>query len=292
MTHLFTGDIHKQRIANWPDKYPWLPPEAFSYFTRRTQTLPAEVDSTLKLLASYYCATPERLEHAVSILKFKQDVLWSMMDALWHYFYAPECRVPLHPPSHPPSQSIVRILGSAAGGGFPQWNRNDAMNDASRHGCLAQRTQCSVALTSDGESWLLVHCSPDFRQQWNELLKTYPKAQLTDIILTDAQIDHIGGLLSLREASKIRIHCTKHVYDTLTQDTSYLDILSKYTKVNVVVLEHFTYHSITLTPHVLERRRPKYATDESEVWLSVSTTRCSTHHAYLSMRCLPSWPSC
>ena len=116
MTHLFAGNIHQMRIANWPSRYPWLPADAFAYFTKRSQTLPSEIDATLTLLSKHYCSDAKQLEHAVNILKFKQDVLWSMMDALWHYFYASECRIPTQP-STTKGSAIVRVLGSGAGGG-------------------------------------------------------------------------------------------------------------------------------------------------------------------------------
>ena len=275
MTHLFAGDIHRMRIANWPQRYPWLPAEAFTYFTNRTQTLPGEIESTLRLLAGYYTESQERMQRAVAVLKFKQDVLWCMMDALWHHFFAVECRIPSSPSpssSSPPLLPLVRVLGSGAGGGLPQWNRKDALNDAARHGCVPPRSQSSVAVRVKGDEWLLVNCSPDVRYQWNDLLRAHPRATLTDILLTDAQLDHVGGLLSLREADGLRIHATKCVLSTLREDTSFLSILERYTRVECREVEveggeegRLEVGEVRIDLHVVERRRPKYATRDSSV---------------------------
>lgn len=226
MTHLFAGNIHQLRIANWPDRYPWLPPDAFIYFTKRTQTLPSEIDDTLNLLSEYFSKTPERLDHAVRILKFKQDVLWSMLDGLWHYFFAKECRIPIDFPRNS-ANSCLRVLGSAAGGGVPQWNRYDLWNDAHRHGCgCLKRMQSSFPVSVDRENWVLINCSPDFGHQWNDLVKEYPNAKLTGIVLTDIQLDH-RELLSLRESDGIEIYCTHDMESVLRKDTKFIDILSR-----------------------------------------------------------------
>src|ERR1051325_4184253 len=95
---------------------------------------------------------------------------------------------------------VVKVLGSAAGGGSPQWNCHCARCSAAREGSRAQpRTQSSIAVRADGGPWYLVNASPDLRQQLGALphdangdLRSTPVA---GIVLTDAEIDHTAGPL-------------------------------------------------------------------------------------------------
>jgi pyrroloquinoline quinone biosynthesis protein B len=99
----------------------------------------------------------------------------------------------------------VRVLGSAAGGGFPQWNCHCETCEAARAGVRARpRTQSSLAIRGDDGPWFLVNASPDARQQLETL--TSPPADgvrappIAGVLLTDAEIDHTAGLLLLRES--------------------------------------------------------------------------------------------
>ncbi|HEC0481486.1 TPA: pyrroloquinoline quinone biosynthesis protein B, partial [Pseudomonas aeruginosa] len=100
----------------------------------------------------------------------------------------------------------IRILGSAAGGGFPQWNCNCRNCRGVRDGSVAAqpRTQSSIALSDDGERWILCNASPDIRAQIAAFPALQPARRPRDtaigaIVLLDSQIDHTTGLLSLRE---------------------------------------------------------------------------------------------
>src|SRR5258708_20215367 len=98
----------------------------------------------------------------------------------------------------------VIILGSAAGGGVPQWNCACAnCVDARSRG--TNRTQSSVALSADGERWILLNASPDLRAQLAAHRELWPCGQrrspVAALILTDAEIDHTLGLLLLRESA-------------------------------------------------------------------------------------------
>src|SRR5690554_3240292 len=102
----------------------------------------------------------------------------------------------------------IKILGSAAGGGFPQWNCNcPNCNGLRNHEIKAQaRTQSSLAISANGDDWLLVNASPDILAQIGANPELQPSRALRDsgiaaILLTDAQIDHVAGLLMLREHS-------------------------------------------------------------------------------------------
>jgi len=118
---------------------------------------------------------------------------------------------------------FVQILGSAAGGGFPQWNCNCANCAGFRDGSLRAkaRTQSSIAISDDGVNWVLCNASPDIRAQLQSFAPMQPGRALRDtgisaIILMDSQIDHTTGLLSLREGCPHQVWCTDMVHEDLT----------------------------------------------------------------------------
>ena len=202
MTHVFAKDIHAVRTAKWPSAYPWLSKDAYAYFEARKQTLPEEIDFSLNFCVKHFTSEAEKTR-ALDVVRFKQDILWAILDALYQNHTQVQCRMPLAAPVQALGEDgagiTVRILGSAAGGGMPQWNREDTSNARARVGALPRRTQCSIAISTDRRRWWLINCSPDFGTQWNDLLREHPHAQLQGVVLTDAQLDHIGGLFSLRE---------------------------------------------------------------------------------------------
>jgi pyrroloquinoline quinone biosynthesis protein B len=130
---------------------------------------------------------------------------------------------------------VVRVLGSAAGGGFPQWNCNCRVCAAARNGNghAKPRTQSSIALRANDGPWYLVNASPDLRQQLAELphdrtsnLRVTP---LAGIVLTDAEIDHTAGLLLLRESSEpLRVYSSEAVRTALTEHYPVLAMLEHY----------------------------------------------------------------
>src|SRR5690606_10382123 len=102
---------------------------------------------------------------------------------------------------------IVKVLGSAAGGGFPQWNCNCRNCADVRRGArgLEPRTQSSVAVSIEGQRWALLSASPDLRQQIAATPELNPSAgnplrssPIDSVVLTNADVDHIAGLLNLR----------------------------------------------------------------------------------------------
>lgn len=117
----------------------------------------------------------------------------------------------------------IHVLGSAAGGGFPQWNCNCANCDAMRRGAInaRPRTQSSIAISEDGENWILCNASPDIRAQLASFDPMQPGRQIrdtgiSDIILMDSQVDHTTGLLSLREGCPLDVWCTAQVHEDLS----------------------------------------------------------------------------
>lgn len=131
----------------------------------------------------------------------------------------------------------VRVLGAAAGGGFPQWNCNcpqcRAVRDGSRP--CRSRTQSSVAVSADYRRWFLLNASPDIRVQIESFPALHPRgirdSPLQAVLLTDAELDHTLGLLPLREAGHLEIHATAAVHGTLNNGTSLLKTLSAYAEI-------------------------------------------------------------
>jgi pyrroloquinoline quinone biosynthesis protein B len=136
----------------------------------------------------------------------------------------------------------ARILGSAAGGGFPQWNCRCPTCEAARTGDAVPRTQSSIAIRGETGPWWLANASPDLRQQLETLapedtdgVRTAPVA---GVLLTDAEIDHTTGLLLLRESSTpMRVYGSEAVRHALTDGFPLLRILGDYCGVDWRTLE-------------------------------------------------------
>ncbi len=132
----------------------------------------------------------------------------------------------------------MRVLGSAAGGGFPQWNCNCPNCRAVRDGSLpcSPRRQSSIAVSADYRHWFLFNASPDIRTQINAFPPLCPQkgvrhTPIQGIVLSDAEMDHTLGLLSLRETHAQRIYATQWVYNALTCWNPFLQTLSTYCSV-------------------------------------------------------------
>jgi pyrroloquinoline quinone biosynthesis protein B len=116
----------------------------------------------------------------------------------------------------------VRVLGSAAGGGLPQWNCGCANCARARAGdpAVPPRSQPSLALSADGARWSLVNASPDVRDQLAHAPPLWPRAGTRDVpldtvVVTNADLDHVLGLLVLREALPHRIVTTAWIQGAL-----------------------------------------------------------------------------
>jgi pyrroloquinoline quinone biosynthesis protein B len=127
----------------------------------------------------------------------------------------------------------VIVLGSAAGGGFPQWNcncencRRARANDSN----AIARTQSSLAVSADGAHWHLLNASPDVRQQLERTPALHPRHGVRDspiagVVLTNADVDHVAGLLSLRESQPFVLYATRRVLAALAGN-SVFDVLRR-----------------------------------------------------------------
>lgn len=114
------------------------------------------------------------------------------------------------------------VIGAAAGGGLPQWNcgcENCRLARLGLPGGIVPQTQSSLAVTSDGDSWALLNASPDIRQQLINTAALHPRAlrdnPINTVLLTNGDIDHIAGLLTLREKQSFRLVMTAAIRDIL-----------------------------------------------------------------------------
>ena len=128
----------------------------------------------------------------------------------------------------------VRALGTAAGGGFPQWNCACGNCSALRAGSFAgkARSQAQLAVSSDGTTWFLLGASPDLRAQIEATPSLHPRSGLRQspvagVVLANADVDHVLGLLLLREWQPLRVYATDAVTRILREDNSMFGMLNR-----------------------------------------------------------------
>jgi pyrroloquinoline quinone biosynthesis protein B len=169
----------------------------------------------------------------------------------------------------------VRVLGSAAGGGFPQWNCRCPTCEAARTGTAARpRTQSSLAIRGAEGPWFLANASPDLRQQLEGLgagsADGVRAAPVAGVLLTDAEIDHTAGLLLLRESSSpIPVYGSDQVRRALTDGYPVLRILAGYCGVEWRTLEPgaplaIDGSSLEVESFAAGGDAPRYLADEAE----------------------------
>jgi pyrroloquinoline quinone biosynthesis protein B len=194
---------------------------------------------------------------------------------------------------------LVKLLGSAAGGAFPQWNCACHNCQAIRKGTFLGkiRSQTQVAVCGDSNSWFLLGASPDLRTQIESTPELHPRDGLRDspisgVVLLNADIDHILGLLLLRELQPLFVYATRSIRGILTQDNSMFRMMERvpnqvmWTDIHLATpfpLLDPTKHdsgiscrAVSLGSHfpayVSERRRSELASGESSSGLIVETT--------------------
>ncbi|MEM8690642.1 MAG: pyrroloquinoline quinone biosynthesis protein PqqB [Pseudomonadota bacterium] len=116
----------------------------------------------------------------------------------------------------------IVVLGAAAGGGLPQWNCGCQNCEMARHGQLPRMTQSSVAVSVTGARWAVLNASPDIRQQLDVVTVMHPGAlrgtPIQSVVLTNGDIDHVAGLLTLREKTPFTVYATSDGLDLLAQN--------------------------------------------------------------------------
>lgn len=116
----------------------------------------------------------------------------------------------------------AHILGAAAGGGLPQWNCGCNNCNLARSGDIPAQTQSSIAVTADGESWAILNASPDIRHQMTDCAALHPSGlrelPLRSVLVTNGDIDHVAGLLTLREMQPFTLFATAGIHEVLAQN--------------------------------------------------------------------------
>jgi pyrroloquinoline quinone biosynthesis protein B len=170
----------------------------------------------------------------------------------------------------------VRVLGSAAGGGYPQWNCRCEVCEAARAGERARpRTQSSLAIRGKEGPWFLVNASPDLRQQLETLdprradgVRAPP---IAGVLLTDAEIDHTAGLLLLREsAAPVRVFGAAGVGRALSDGYPVLAMLERYCGAEWEALEpgrtrQLEGSSLEVEPFATGGDAPRYLGPDAEL---------------------------
>jgi pyrroloquinoline quinone biosynthesis protein B len=129
----------------------------------------------------------------------------------------------------------VRLLGTAAGGGFPQWNCGCLNCEGVRRGTIRARprTQSCAAVSADGRRWFLLNASPDVRVQIESFAPLLPRGTvrgtgIQGILVTNADLDHTLGLLVLREGGRLSVHAASSVRRALDEGLHLSEVLDRY----------------------------------------------------------------
>jgi len=170
------------------------------------------------------------------------------------------------------------VLGAAAGGGFPQWNSHaDPCRRARRGDPAAEpRTQASIAISPEGNRWILLNASPDLRQQIERTAVLHPReglrhSPICGVILTGGDVDVIAGLLTMRERQAFRLYATMRIHAVLAANPIF-EVLARdvVDRIEVSVDRPFVLNGdLTATMFAVPGKVPLYLEEAGETPQSV-----------------------
>lgn len=191
------------------------------------------------------------------------------------------------------------LLGTAAGGGFPQWNCTCPLCTRSRKGdpAVPARTQDGLAISRDGERWLLVNASPDLRTQLNRTPALAPgpgrrETPIEGVLLTDAELDHTMGLLTLREQAGLKVWAPATVMAAMSDDFPVQHVTAQYNAWEWRELES-NICGFTVETFGLGRKRPRYAVGsfaEGDWVVAYRFVDAESGGVLVYAPCLSAWP--
>jgi len=139
------------------------------------------------------------------------------------------------------------VLGAAAGGGLPQWNCGCPNCIDARAGRIPPSSQSSLAVSAGEGGWSVLNASPDLRAQMQASPSLHPRAlrdsPLRSVLLTNGDIDHIAGLLTLREQTPFTLFATREILGVIAENRVF-DALSaeKVTRTRIALNQDFELH--------------------------------------------------
>lgn len=161
----------------------------------------------------------------------------------------------------------IVVLGAGAGGGLPQWNCGCAQCTAARQGLIAPMSQSTLAVSIDGESWVLLNASPDLRQQFAACASLHPKglrdSPVKAVVVTNGDVDHIAGLLTLREKTGFTLHATEATHRVLSENTVFGVLDPALVERRIITLDRpfSPLPGLTVTAYAVPGKVPLYLED-------------------------------
>ncbi|GAA4387006.1 pyrroloquinoline quinone biosynthesis protein PqqB [Actinomadura verrucosospora] len=196
----------------------------------------------------------------------------------------------------------LRILGTAAGGGVPQWNCGCTGCAAARARPALRRRHACVAVEAGGGRWLLVNATPDVAEQIGAVAELRPepgsrRSPVAGVALTDAELDHVLGLPLLREAPDLHVLATGAVRHALSGGLRLDAVLAPYANLTWAELgeeEPAVFGALEVRAVRVSGKRPRYAAGldaPGDAWsaaLRVTDGRDGGTVVYAP--CLAAWP--
>ncbi len=168
----------------------------------------------------------------------------------------------------------VLVLGAGAGGGLPQWNCGCQNCRDARSGLLPAMTQSSIAVSADGDSWVVLNASPDIRAQLQRTSHLAPRglrdSPIKAVVLTNGDIDHIAGLLTLREKTAFDVFATASGMEILETNSVFNVLDSELVARNTIALEDpfEPVPAVTLTAFSVPGKVALFLEDEADLDLT------------------------